>query len=541
MRKSPIQRVVFQPTAYRGFQQGINQMVAAIRPTLGPLSRHVAIEPAMRTSPPELLDNGGVIARRILQLTDRDADVGAMFVRQFLWNLHEKAGDGTATAAVLFQSIYNEGIRYIAAGGNAMQLRQRLEEGMRLIDAELSRMTFAIAGQDKLAHIAETICYDPPLAKMLGEIFDIIGEYGRLDIRSGRGRDLEREYVEGMYWERGILSREMITDQTKFRATLHNAVILISDLKIDDPRPLVSLLRRAAQANIRSLLIVAGEFSDSVIGTLLLNNKPDKFQVIAVKTPGNGITEQAAALEDLAILTGGKPVLKVTKETLDQVTNEHLGQARRVWADRHNFGFVGGRGNPRALRQHIARLRAAFEQTEDPAERKKLQQRIGKLLGGSATLWIGGLSETTIKARQELAKRTAEAMRGAVREGVLPGGGVSLLACRPVLQDKLERTTDSVERAAYRILIKALEAPIRTIISNAGYEASQIMAEITQAGPGYGFDVTSGQVVKMTEAGIFDAAGVQTAAVRSAISSAALALTIDVLVHHKKPQQSSRP
>lgn len=175
---------------------------------------------------------------------------------------------------------------------------------MRLVIAELNRITFNIQGKEKLAHFAETICYDPPLAKMLGEIFDIIGEYGRLEIRSGRRRGLEREYVEGMYWERGIISREMISDQNKFRTNLPNAAILISDLKLDDPQALVSLLRRVAKTNIHSLLIVADEFSDRVIGTLLLNSNSAKFKVIGVKTPGYRVNEQAAALEDLAILTG---------------------------------------------------------------------------------------------------------------------------------------------------------------------------------------------------------------------------------------------
>ena len=542
MTKRQTQRVVFQPAAYRGMQRGINQMVEAIRPTLGPLPRVVAVDRIADDKMPELLDNGGVIARRIIELPDRDADMGAMFVRQVLWRVHEQAGDGTATTAVLFQSVYNQGVRYIVSGGNAMQLRCYLEEGLRLILDELSGMTIPVAGKEKLAQVAETICYDPSLAKMLGEIFDIIGQYGRLDIRSGRSRGLEREYVEGMYWEGGVLSREMITDHAKLRTEMQNVAILISDLALEDPNQVVPVLETVSRTGNRALLIVASKLSDSVTALLLsANRNPDKFQIIAAKTSGLTSTDQAEAMEDLGVLTGGRLLVKVAGDTLSGFKLEDLGRARRAWADRNYFGIVGGKGDPRALRVHIANLRAAFGRATEAHARKTLQERIGKLLGGSATLWVGGATELEIEARKELAERTANALRGAVREGVVPGGGVSLLACRPALQRRLDQSTDSDERAAYRVLIKAMEAPIRAILTNAGYDASEIMAEVKLAGAGHGFDVRSRQVTDMAQVGIWDAAAVLKAAVHGAVAGAALALTTDVLVHHKEPKQTMQP
>jgi len=538
MAKSHTQRVVFQPATYRGMQRGINQIVKAIRPTLGPLPRVVAIARVLSDRTPELLDNGGMIARRIIQLANCDEDMGAMFIRHLLWRLHEKVGDGTATAAALFQSVYNQGVRYVTSGGNAMQLRRYLEKGMRVTLDELTGMAVHLEGKERLAQIAESICYDPPLAKMLGEIFDIIGEYGRLEILSGHSRELEREYVEGMYWTGGIRSRQMITDHTQFRTEMENAAILISDLKIEDPRQLMPLVEMARQAEIRSLLITAQKLSDSAVSLLLAASQdPSQFQAIAVKARGLAADDQAAAMEDLAILTGGRPFVNAAGYTLSGVKSQDLGRARRVWADRFSFGIVGGKGDPRALRKHIANLRAVFRQAKDPAVRKKLRERIGKLMGGSATLWVGGTTELEIEARKELAERTANVLRGAIMEGVVPGGGVSLLACRPALQRMVDQSTDPDERAAYRILIKALEEPIRTILTNAGHNASEVMAEIKRAGAGYGFDVRSRQVVDMVQAGIFDAASVQKAAVHSAIAGAALALTVDVLIHHKKPEE----
>lgn len=533
------QRVVFQPAAYRGMQRGINQIVNAIRPTLGPRPRIVAIDRILDNRMPELLDNGGGIARRIIQLANRDEDVGAMFIREVLWQLHDQVGDGTATAAVLFQSVYNEGICYLASGGNAARLHAYLEKGMQAIINHLTSMTTPVEGKEKLAQVAESICYDPPLAKMLGEIFDIIGEYGRLEIRPGRTRELEREYVEGMYWGRGLVSREMITDHQRVRTEFEDAAILISDLEIEEPQQLFPALELAIRSDIRALLIVAGKMPDKVIGFLLANKKPEKFQAVAVTPPSYG-EEQAWALEDLAILTGGRSFIKSAGDTFRQIKLEDFGHARRAWADQHNFGIVGGKGSSRVLRQHIGTLRSAMEETEDTVLHEKLLKRIGKLLGGSATLWVGGATELEVEERVELAKRTAAAMRGAIKEGVLPGGGVALLACRPVLQQLLGEASDPDARAACRILSKAMEAPTRTIVSNAGYDASEAMAEIKLAGPGHGFDVTSGQIVDLAEAGIYDATTVLKQAVFSAIASAGLALTIDVLIHRQQqPEHTS--
>jgi chaperonin GroEL len=540
MTKLQTPRVIFQPNAYYNIQRGINQLLDAIRPTLGPQPRIVASTIAHKDTP-ELLDNGGLIARRVIQLADQEADIGAMYVRHMLWRVHETAGDGTATAAVLFQIIYNEGLRYITAGGNAMQLRQHLEKGMQLILEELDCLTLRVKGKKQLSQIAGSICYDPAMARMMGEIFDIIGEYGRLELRSGRGLRHEREYVEGMYWKGGLLSRQLVTDQAKVKAALEDVAILISDIEIKDPRQLLPAITLAIQANLKNMLIVVKSISDMTIGLLTREKTLEKLRVVPVKTPGFGSSEIAANLQDLAILTGGRPLLAIAGHTLEGIKAEDLGRARRAWADPHNFGLSGGKGDPRQLRQHIASLRTASSRIEDPKEREKLQQRIGKLIGGSATLWIGGATEIEIKARKELAERTAQALRGAVLDGILPGGGAALLACRPLLQERLDQSANADERAAYHILLRAVEEPARTLATNAGFDAGEIMARIQRAGPGYSFDLNSRQVVDMAQAGIFDVATAQKEAVRAAIATAALALTIDVLVHHKKPAQSLEP
>jgi chaperonin GroEL len=530
--------VVFQPEAAEGMQAGINKLVHLISPTLGPLPHTVAHEKiAQRNQFPEFLDSGGTIARRVIQIADRDEDVGFMFLRHALWKLHEAEGDGTATAAVIFNHIYHEGRRFIVAGGNPMGLRRHFEEGMLRVMAELEKMTTQLTGKQKLAGLARTICYDDALAKMLGEIFDIIGAYGRLEVRKGTGRELLREYVEGLYWDNGFRSREMANAEHGLRANLENAALLLTDLEIETPEALVPLLQLAVKNNIKQILLVSQTLSEKAMGLLLAKPNRERVHVVAVRTPGMTSDVQCDALQDLAIMTGGIPLYKAAGDSLENVRLEHLGRARRVWADKDAFGIIAGRGDPRALRVHIAELRAAFRGIIDADDRKRLLERLGKLIGGSATLYVGGLSPTDVEARVELAKRTADAMRGAMREGVVPGGGISLLACRDVLRPYMH-TEDADQRAAYRIMIEALEAPFRTLVVNAGYQPGRVLAEMEQCGSGFfGLDVLARKVTDMREAAIFDAAPVVKGAVRTAFGSAALVLTTDAIVHRKNPPE----
>lgn len=538
--QTPTHRLAFQPVAYRSIQQGINKLANAIRPTLGPQPRLVAIEHAFDDRMPELLDNGAIIAKRIIQLPGWGEDVGAMFLRDALWRLHNQIGDGTATAAVLFQFVFNESIRYIAAGGNAMRLRMALDKGVAIILDQLASMTVPVSGEENLALVAKTVCSDPVLSEFIGEIFDIIGEYGRLEIRQGRGREAEREYVEGMYWERGVASREMLNDPGLSKIEFEDAAILISDLDIEEPQQLFPPLELAISAGLPALLIIVNKISDRAIGFLLANKNPEKFQAVVVRTPGTARHEKLDALQDLAVLTGGRPFIKQAGETFVSIKMDDFGHARRVWADLRNFGVIGGKGNPRALRQHIANLRTAYRAADEIAARERALKRIGKLLGGSATLWIGGTTELQLEERMEIARRTAAVVRGAMLEGVVPGGGVALLSCRPALQRAFEDSNDLDERAAYRILIDAMAEPLRVIAANAGFDHRKIVAQIALSGSGYGLDATSGQIVPVMDTGILDAATMQKSAAYVSISSAALALTIDVLVH-RKPENGLQP
>ncbi len=534
--------IVFPPETQRGFQEGIRQIVDSIRPSLGPLPRAVSIERAIGSDrSPELLDSGGIIARRIIELPDPDVNAGAMFIRGALWNLHERVGDGVATSAVLFQKIYDEGLRYISAGGNAMMLRRHLETGLRVILQALDAQSIPLKDKTALAGVANAVCYDSEIATNLSEIFNVISEYGVLDVLTGRHREIERKFIAGSYWPGGIASKKLIADFARGRTDFYNAAILVTDLEIEDSQAFLPVIRTAVEMGTSRLVVVARTFSEQVLGLFYQSKGSDKLQMLAVKTPGSRADVQMAYLQDIAILTGGEPLIQAAGDTLALVTPQHLGQARQIWSNENYLGIISGQGDPRQLRRLVSQLRAAHENTKKSADRSRIRDRIGRLSGGAASLEVGGITETEIETRKELAQRTADALRGVIKGGVLPGGGSALLACRPAIQDLLAKSTNADERAAHRILLAALEAPFRTLIENSGYSSGAILSRLEGKAPSFGFDIQTGEVVDMLEAGVLDVATVQKEAVHSAIRSAGLALTIDVIVHRKKPPVVTDP
>jgi chaperonin GroEL len=338
-----------------------------------------------------------------------------------------------------------------------------------------------------------------------------------------------------MYWEGSFFSRQMTNDTNQLLAKIEDPAVLISNLDVENPDDLIPLLIIAQDAGFKSLLLVVRSLSERAMSLLLAKPNREKIHVVAVKAPGVGLDTQLAAAEDLAILTGGRPLLEQTGDLIKAVKLDDLGKARKAWADKDNFGISGGKGDKRKLRQHIASLRSALLHEEDTNSRSKMQERIGRLMGGSATLTIGGMTTKEVDFRKDLAERTAEAMRGAMQEGVVPGGGATLLACRPVIEHRMKISQHDDERMAFKILLHGLEEPTRVLLKNAGFNPDKVMPAIDAAGEGYAFNIRSGQIAKMGEVGIFDSAATVMSAVRAAINTAALGLTTDVLVHLKNP------
>jgi chaperonin GroEL len=534
--------VVFQPQVHRKLQHGIQTFVNALRPTLGPVSGGVAIDHINNTKDlPEFLDDGGTIARRIIELPNRDEDMGAMLLRSMLVKQKESVGDGTVTAAILLEAIFSAGIRYITAGGNAMQVRRQLEKILPIILEEVDRASFKLDSHESLIDMAYTLCHDREIAQAIGEVFDLLGKHGRLEVREGYGRDVEHEYVQGTYYYSGAFSRAFFGNDIHTRIELYNTSIFLCDYTIEDHKDLFPVMKAAHDAGVESLVIIARGLSEKAIGMLTTNNKMDSFTAVGIKLPGSNEADKIAAIEDLTLLTGANPYLKITGGTLEIVKADDFGKVRSIWADLRTFGIVGGRGDKRKLRKHIQRLKDKYPLINDYEDQKRLNKRIGNLLGGSATLWLGGHSETEISAKKNLIERTIQIMRQASEHGVVHGGGMMYLQLTNLLKQHYAEATDTDERAAYRILMEAFSAPVRALYQNAGYDPGDILAQIQHAGTLSAFDVETGQCVQLCEFGIYDSTEILKATIRNAISTAALMLTIDCFVHRSNPELVGDP
>ncbi len=534
--------VVVQPRTYQDLQKGINLLGEAIRPTLGPLPRLVVFERVKRDEAPEFLDDGATIARRIIQVKPRGCDVGLMLFRHALWNMHEEVGDGTTTMGVMYQTIFNEGVRVITEYGcNAMLLRTGLEKGLRAVRQALRSQAIPLIGKDIISLVAQGMCQgDRDLAEMLGEIFDIVGSDGLIVVEKGNRRGLEREYVEGTYWHlSGWFSRLFITDPSEKSVVFEDAALLISDVAITEPALLIPVLERCLKAGVKKVVIITPEISDGAIGLLVQNNLAKTVETMAVRIPRFLEMDRVAAIEDIAILTGGRPIFKAAETDFTDFKIEDLGYARRAWATESQFGVYGGKGDQRRIRQRIIEVRGQLQQAELESEKKQLQMRIGRLSGGTAILRIGGFTETESETRKEFAERAVSGLRNALLEGVVPGGGAALLQCQSVLVDLPFDHED--EALAYRILARALEEPMRVIANNAGYSADVVLDHVGSSPSGYGFDARSEQIVDLRERGILDSVRVLEKALEVAVSGAAMALTTDVIIHHKKPKETIEP
>lgn len=533
----PRPQVIHQPRTQRALRRGITTLVNAVAPTLGPTPRHSIAE---NQSKFELLDDGGLIARRIIALPEPEDDVGAMLLRQALWQVRQHVGDGVATTAVLYERIYSEGLRFIAAGADPMRLRKALMTLLPLVSQRLLTDARPLRGEDELKALARSVCYDERMAEVLGEVIHTIGSYGQVDIRAGHGRGMEYNYVDGSYWRGGLQSKEMLRGFQRGVAEMPDAAILITDMDIKEPRELVPLMTLALRRGIQKLLLIVASISETGLSVVLDERLKDKIQTLVVKIDAYHPGDLSLAQQDIALLTGAKPLLQKAGDSLDNVRQDDFGRARWVWADESNFGFASGKGDPIQLRESVRSLRAAYARAADDEDKRRLLERLGRLNGGLATVYVGGIAEDEIRGRKDSAERTLRALRRAADLGVIPGGGVALLNCRDPLLMEADEQAEMEERCARLILAAAAEAPIRQLLGNAGHDPGEVLARLRHC-EADGFDALRGEIVDVAEAGILDVAQVQVEALRRAVSSAALALTIDALVLHREPETMTDP
>ena len=515
-------------------------MAGLLRPTLGPLPRTVAIARITGVGQgPEILDAGAVIARRTIQLADPFEDMGGMLIRHLAWRVFERVGDGTATAAVLAQSLMHAAVRYIVAGGNPVFLARGVRQGLEVVSAELRRQARTIDGPAEIARVVAGCLSSQrsDLAEMLGEIVDAVGPDGAILVEDAQGTRTVHEYIDGVRWNAGFVSSFLLRPDEVTTARVMNPRVLVTDYSLDRAEQLVPALEECVRAGDRGLFIVAPEVRDSAVGLLVANRERGVLDaVVAVKAPSFGV-QRTRILEDIAAITGGRCVCQERHDRLADLTSRDLGRARQAWASRFAFGLLGGQGSKGAIRQRIAEAKAELSLVEDDAYTSNLiRERIGKLAGTAAIIRVGAptrAQQEDLKLRIEAAVRSA---RSALSDGVVPGGGAALLACVPALE-ALE--VDGDEAVGVKALAHALAEPMRTIVANAGIEPAPIVDRARRDHRVY--DVVRRTWVDPWTGGIMDPLSVTLTALEASVSTAVTALTAEVLVHRKNAPMAREP
>jgi chaperonin GroEL len=520
--------------------RGIDRMTELVRPTLGPLPRTVAIARMSSKGPPEILDNAALIARRTLELDDPFENMGAMLIRHLVWRMYENVGDGTAMAAVLTQALVHSGMKYIAAGGSPVGVRRGMQLGLAAALAALRSQARTIDGPDEIGRTVERSVHDAQLAQMIGEVVDGVGIDGALIVEDAPGTETTHEYLDGVRWNEGYVSSFLLKNDELTAARLQNPRILITDYVLERAEQLLPALEACLAAADRSLLIVAPEVRDGAIGMLVANRERGVLETAtAVKAPSFG-EQRARILEDLALITGGRCVSQERGRSLAHVSGDDLGRARQAWATRRAFGILGGRGNKAAIRQRIAEAKAELRLV-DPADvytTNLVRERIGKLAGTAAIIRVGAPTAAEQQERKLRVEAAVKSARSALQEGVVAGGGAALLACAPAVREVAGATEE--ECFGVRALADALAAPMRAIVRNAGFDAEPVLG-YALASIGKTFDVVQEQWVDPFATGLLDPLPVVLAALETSVSSAATALTAEVLVHRKQPPMSVQP
>jgi chaperonin GroEL len=533
--QSDSQKVIPLPNSRVKLITGAEILANVIRPTLGPLGRTVLIE-SPNNVPLEALDDGGTIARRIYRIEDRNENMGAMLLREALRHQYDQVGDGTATAAVIFQGLLRAIRTLLGAGVNPMDLREPIVAAADQAVALLRDQAKPLQGQEMITRCALAICHDDDMSSLLGEVFYMTGGDGYVRAREWNRRHLDREYFEGCYWTGSWVSPHMITDPTKQEVRLENASVFVTDLHIKEADEILPVMEAALSTGRENLFLVVGEIGGQALSVLLSNLQKGTLKSLAV-TSDAPYSEAWYLYEDLGYLTGAHPFLKAAGDLPHRVTTKDLGFARQVWATQTYFGVIAGGGDPRALRKHALSLRRRLKAETDREQINLLRKRVGKLLGGVATLFVGAATETEKKARYELAKRTIAALQQAAESGVLPGGGSSLVHCAKFLRESAHEEGGELGK---RVMAQALEEPLRAIASNAGYNPSWVVTRVQELEPGTGFDVLSGEMVDMWEKGITDPVKIIESALQTAARTATLLMTTDVLVHSRTARMYER-
>ncbi len=517
-------QVIFHEDAHVRIMRGVALLANAVKVTLGPKARTVVLERAFGA--PTIINSGVVVAKEI-QLKDHFENMGAQMVREVAAKTSEVAGDGTTTAMVLAQAIALEGMKYVAAGMNPMDLKRGIDRATEAVVAELHRLALPCSGRNEITQVAAISANnDGSIGELIANAMEKVGKDGAITVEDGRGLASELELVEGMQFDRGFVSPYFINLVEKQRCVLEDAFVLLCDRKISGLRDLLPLLEKVAQAG-KPLLIIAEEIEGESLALLVVNSLRGVLKACAVKAPGFG-DRRKAMLEDIAVLTGGEVVAEERGLTLEHARPEQLGRLRRVEVDKDNTTLIGGAGDKRAIEARLAVIRREQKDAKSDYDRDQLRERAAKLAGGVALIKVGAATETEMKERKARVEDALHATHAAVEEGVLPGGGVALLRARQAISALSGANHD--QDAGIKIVLRALEEPLRQIVLNAGEEPAVVVNRVLEKGGNFGYNANSGVYGDMVEMGVLDPCKVTRSALQNAASVAGLILTTDCMV-----------
>ena len=517
--------IKFGAEARSALEAGVNKLANTVRVTLGPKGRNVVLDKSYGAP---LITNDGVTIAKEIELEDGFENMGAQLIREVASKTNDVAGDGTTTATVLAQAMVNEGMKNLAAGANPIVLRKGMKKACDAAVAEIAAMSKKVSGKEQIAKVAAISAGDEEVGNLVADAMEKVSEDGVITIEESKTMRTELDLVEGMQFDRGYISAYMATDMEKMEAVLDNPYILITDKKISNIQEILPLLEQIVQSGSK-LLIIAEDVEGEALTTLVLNKLRGTFTCVAVKAPGFG-DRRKEMLQDIAILTGGQVITSDLGLELKDCTIDQLGTARQVKVDKENTIIVDGAGDSQAIKDRVNNIRSQIETTTSEFDKEKLQERLAKLAGGVAVIKVGAATEIEMKEKKLRIEDALAATKAAVEEGIVAGGGTALINAIPAVE-KILPSLDGDEKTGAKIVLKALEEPVRQIALNAGLEGSVIIDKIRRSRKvGYGFDAYSEQYVDMIPAGIVDPTKVTRSALQNAASVAAMVLTTESLV-----------
>jgi len=528
-------QIIFSDDARKSLKAGVDAMADAVKVTLGPKGRNVVLD--KKFGPPQVCSDGVTIAKEI-ELPDQFENMGAQILKEAASKTNDIAGDGTTTSVVLAQAMIGAGLRNVAAGSDPMAIKAGMDRAVEVVVAELRTMAKPVETKEQITQVASLSAHEERTGKLIADAMEKVGKDGVITVEESKSIDDEIEFVEGMEIDRGFISPYFVTNSERMESSLEDPYVIITDKKISAVADILPALEKLLQMGKKEVVVIGEDLEGEALATLVVNKLRGTLNCLAVKAPGFG-DRRKEMLADIAILTGGTVISEDTGSKIDAATIDDFGQARRVTANKDKCTIIEGKGDEEEIKGRIRQIKAQIEETTSDFDKEKLQERLAKLAGGVAVIRVGAATEVEMKERKARVEDALSATRAAVEEGIIAGGGVSLVRAQRAL-DKLDKELSGDKLVGSNIVKQAMEAPLRLIADNSGYEGSVVLEDVRKHSDDYGYDAEVGEACQMLERGIIDPVKVTRTALQNATSVGGMALTTESMIS-EIPEESSAP